>query len=141
MVLTFLFWKRGRIRLIRRKESHKSWVAYQLSQNPNFKCPFVKVLRQFIKIVRIALVICFVNYLRFLPEEIFTFLISFQVSCTDVNSYFSKNLMSKQYIYIAYLQKKSSKNGVTPSNHLLYFCQYKTCRTETLNLHNHLVIG
>ena len=49
MVLTFLFWKRCRIRLIRCKESHNSWVAYQLSQNPNFKCPFVKLFRHFIK--------------------------------------------------------------------------------------------
>ena len=63
MVLTFLFWKRCRIRLIRCKESHNSWVAYQLSQNPNFKCPSVKLFRHFIKTVSIALVnyMCFVN--------------------------------------------------------------------------------
>ena len=52
MVLTFLFWKRCRIRLIRCKESHNSWVAYQLFQNPNFECPFVKLFGHFIKIVR-----------------------------------------------------------------------------------------
>lgn len=84
MVLTFLFWKRCRIRLIRCKESHNSWVAYQLSQNPNFKCPSVKLFRRFIKksTYRFPTCVLSIRYLKFLPKEIFTFFYQFVLSCT-----------------------------------------------------------